>query len=55
MINKHKVPDITNIPKLLNLDRYSLSAIQPGVGFASPNATPPTRAANYNLQEKQIY
>jgi hypothetical protein len=41
---KHK-PDIINIPNVLNFEREYLSAIQPRLGFASPNATPLTRAA----------
>lgn len=45
-------PEITNIPKVLNFDREYLSARQPTLGFANPNATPLIRAA-YNHTENE--
>ena len=46
------LPDIINIPTVLNFDRWYLSARQPRLGFASPNITPPTRAADNKMQEE---
>lgn len=36
-----------NIPKVLTLDNWYLWARQPGLGFTSPNATPPIRAIQH--------
>lgn len=52
----NSLPETINIANVLNFDNWYLSARQPRLGFANPNATPPIRAshniikqANFNL------
>ena len=47
------LPEIINIPIVLNFDKEYLSARQPMLGFASPTATPLTRAA-HNIKQNKI-
>lgn len=42
----HISPDMKNIPNVANFVKEYLCAMQPGTGFASPTATPLTRAIN---------
>lgn len=46
----NSLPEIIKIANVLNFDNWYLSARQPSLGFASPNATPPIRAAHNIIQ-----
>lgn len=45
-------PEIKNIPQVLNPDKESLWARQPGVGFTSPRAIPERRADRKEKEER---
>lgn len=47
-------PEIKNIPQVLNLDKESLWARQPGVGFTSPRAIPERRADRKEKRRKKL-
>lgn len=49
------IPEIRNIPKVLTFDKPYLCNRQPRVGFASPKATPLTRATKKLFVREQYY
>ena len=53
MSNIRILPEMINIPKVLTFDKEYLSARQPRVGFARPNATPLTRADACSFAQQQ--
>lgn len=47
----NSLPETINIANVLNFDNWYLSARQPRLGFANPNATPPIRASHNIIKQ----